>query len=198
MSHGRVALQSRYPIRTPSRRFQRLCFKLVQRLSDKGQSAVIIHPHVSTSEMLSCSAGTMTTTSIDSAPVLAAHPHHAHTTSRAPTASDQAAQSDTYSAATIAGVIGTDCVVLAGPRDTEMPSVQAARLEVAASDGYLVGGASAVPADKTEGRFLVRVGGADRWATACLVGEVTLQQAGTTTPTRAEICEYRSLVGTQR
>ena len=34
--------------------------------------------------------------------------------------SDAKAQSDIYSAVTLAGVLGTDCVILAGPRDGDM------------------------------------------------------------------------------
>ena len=84
--------------------------------------------------------------------------------------SDAAAQSDIYSAITLAGVIGTDCVILAGPRNGDMPPAQQARLEDAASGGYVVGGTVAVPAAKTAGRNMSRLAGADRWATAQLVG----------------------------
>lgn len=41
----------------------------------------------------------------------------------------------------------------------------------AQSGGYLVGGIAAVPEDKVRGRDLQRIAGADRWATAALVGE---------------------------
>ncbi len=38
--------------------------------------------------------------------------------------SDAKAQSDVYSAVTLAGIVGTDCVVLAGARDADMPESQ--------------------------------------------------------------------------
>lgn len=83
---------------------------------------------------------------------------------------DAKAQSDVYSAITLAGVLGTDCVVLAGPRDGDMAANQRARLATAAFGGYVLGGYSAVPAAKVADRNLKRIGGADRWATAQLVG----------------------------
>ena len=86
--------------------------------------------------------------------------------------SDAAAQSDIYSAVTLAGVIGTDCVVLAGPRDGDMAPHQRARLEAARPGGYVVGGLAAVPAAKVAGRDMTRIAGADRWATAELVGKI--------------------------
>ena len=46
--------------------------------------------------------------------------------------SDAAAQSDLYSAVTLAGVIETDCIVLAGARDESMSADQRARLDAAA------------------------------------------------------------------
>ena len=84
--------------------------------------------------------------------------------------SDAKAQSDIYSAVTLAGVVGTDCVVLAGPRDGDMPASQQARLEAAAGGGFVLGGIAAVPAAKIAGRDMTRLGGATRWATAQLVG----------------------------
>ena len=48
-------------------------------------------------------------------------------------ASDEASQSDRYSAVTLAGVLGTDCIVLAGPRDAAMPADEIARLEAVAA-----------------------------------------------------------------
>ena len=86
-------------------------------------------------------------------------------------ASDAEAQSDIYSAATLAGVLGTDCIVLAGRRNQRMSSVQERRLDDAATGGYIVGGVGAVPASKTRGHNLYRLGGSDRWETARLVGE---------------------------
>ena len=93
---------------------------------------------------------------------------------------DANAQSDIYSAVTLAGVIGTDCVILAGPRDGDMPAEQRARLDAAAAGGYVVGGAAAVPEAKISGRDMRRVGGATRWATARQVGALA---AGTETAT---------------
>lgn len=86
-------------------------------------------------------------------------------------ASDLAAQSDIYSAVTLAGVLGDACIVLAGSRGEAMPADQQSRLGAAASGGYVVGGLAAVPDDKIAGRTVARLGGADRWATALLVGE---------------------------
>jgi len=85
-------------------------------------------------------------------------------------ASDVAAQSDIYSAVTLAGALGDACVVLAGLRGEAMPADQQARLEAAASGGYVVGGRAAVPDGKIAGRTMARLGGSDRWATALLVG----------------------------
>ena len=86
-------------------------------------------------------------------------------------ASDVAAQSDIYSAVTLAGVLGDACIVLAGPRSEAMPADQQARLDAAAAGGYVVGGHAAVPDGKIAGRSMARLGGADRWETALLVGE---------------------------
>ena len=98
-------------------------------------------------------------------------------------ASDAAAQSDLYSAVTLAGVIDTDCIVLAGPRNQPMPADQQARLAAAAAGGYIVGGETAVPAAKLAGRTMTRLAGADRWATAALVGnEATNIANGNPTP----------------
>ena len=88
-------------------------------------------------------------------------------------ASDDAAQSDRYSAATLAGVLGTDCIVLAGPRDAPFPADQLARLNSAATPGFVVGGLAAVPHAKTTGHDLTRIAGDDRWHTARLVGDQT-------------------------
>ena len=86
-------------------------------------------------------------------------------------ATDLAAQSDIYSAVTLVGVLGDACIVLAGPRDEPMPADQQTRLDAAAAGGYVVGGLAAVPDAKVAGRTMARLGGADRWATALLVGE---------------------------
>ncbi|WP_420438145.1 hypothetical protein [Candidatus Poriferisodalis sp.] len=87
-------------------------------------------------------------------------------------ASDAAAQSDLYSAVTLAGALGTDCVVLAGNRsDTGLPAAQKARLDTAAAV-FVVGGLKAVPAAKLAGKDIAaRIAGADRWHTAADVGD---------------------------
>lgn len=88
-------------------------------------------------------------------------------------ASDADAQSDIYSAVTLAGVLGTtSCIVLAGGRDEPFPPAQLNRLATAASGGYVVGGPAAVPDAKLSGRDVFRVWGADRWETAAAVGAV--------------------------
>ena len=93
-------------------------------------------------------------------------------------ASDATSQSDRYSAVTLAGVLGTDCVVLAGGRDQPMPAEQMARLNAAASPGYIVGGIAAVPSAKVSGYDLKRLAGTDRWHTARLVGDEARRIAG--------------------
>lgn len=95
-------------------------------------------------------------------------------------ASDLAAQSDLYSAVTLAGVIGTDCIVLAGGRDHPMPADQRARLDAAPDGGYVVGGTAAVPDAKLAGRDMTRLAGTDRWHTARLVGIEARRAAGGT------------------
>lgn len=92
-------------------------------------------------------------------------------------ASDGAAQSDRYSAATLAGVLGTDCIVLAGDRDAPFPADQQARLRSAATPGFIVGGTAAVPDTKIAGYDLARIAGSDRWHTARLVGDQARQIA---------------------
>lgn len=92
--------------------------------------------------------------------------------------SDAAAQSDIYSAITLAGVIDTDCVILAGPRDGEMTADQQARLDAAAERGWVVGGRAAVPDTKIVGRSLARIAGKDRWTTAQRVGAVARSLGG--------------------
>ncbi|WP_420443629.1 hypothetical protein [Candidatus Poriferisodalis sp.] len=96
--------------------------------------------------------------------------------------SDAAAQSDIYSAVTLAGVVGTDCVILAGPRGAAMPAAQRARLDAAAAGGYVVGGTAAVPDAKLTGRVMTRLGGADRWATAQIIGNEASYLADGTRP----------------
>ncbi|WP_419932404.1 hypothetical protein [Candidatus Poriferisodalis sp.] len=89
-------------------------------------------------------------------------------------ASDAAAQSDIYSAVTLAGVIGSDCVVLVGPRDAAIPAAQLRRFRQTTEPGYVVGGKHAVGSDKTrslDGRSMTRLAGGTRWETALQVGE---------------------------
>ena len=100
--------------------------------------------------------------------------------------SDTKAQSDIYSAVTLAGVIGTTCVVLAGPRDETMPASQQSRLKGADSGGFVVGGSAAVPTAKIAGRDMTRFSGADRWATAQLVGRHASGDTTAGTSTRSE------------
>ena len=95
---------------------------------------------------------------------------------------DAKAQSDIYSAVTLAGVLDTDCVILAGPRDGDMPAEQRARLEAAEPGGYVVGGTAAVPEAKIAGRDMTRLGGATRWATARVVGQSASGDTTTGTP----------------
>ena len=99
---------------------------------------------------------------------------------------DAKAQSDIYSAVTLAGAIGTDCVILAGPRDGAMPASQRARLEAAEPGGYVLGGIAAVPTTKLAGRDMTRLGGVTRWATAELVGRRASGDTTTGTSTAAE------------
>ncbi len=93
-------------------------------------------------------------------------------------ASDAAAQSDLYSAVTLAGVEDTDCIVLAGARDEPVPPTQRSRLNAAARGGFVVGGLAAVPSDKIAGRDMTRLAGTGRWHTARLVGAVAADPDG--------------------
>lgn len=89
-------------------------------------------------------------------------------------ASDAAAQSDIYSAVMLAGVVGSDCVVLAGPRDATVPADQLRRFRQTTEPGYVVGGSRAVSGDKVrslDGRSMTHLAGGTRWETAQLVGE---------------------------
>ena len=96
--------------------------------------------------------------------------------------SDAKAQSDIYSAITLAGVVGTDCVILAGPRDSAMPAAQRERLGDATAGGYVVGGTAALPTAKLDGRNMTRIGGATRWQTAQLIGNAAREAAGIGAP----------------
>lgn len=86
-------------------------------------------------------------------------------------ASDAAAQSDLYSASTLAGALGTDCIILAGPRSEPMSVKQQGRFNQARHSGFVVGGLAAVPISKLHGRHMTRISGSDRWETAALVGQ---------------------------
>ncbi len=97
-------------------------------------------------------------------------------------ASDYAAQSDVYSAVTLAGVVGSQCLVDAGARGAPMPDASQALLAVAASDVYVVGGEAAVPDAKLHGRQVHRVGGADRFETARMVGVLATEVAAGRSP----------------
>ena len=101
--------------------------------------------------------------------------------------SDQAAQSDIYAAAMLAGVIGSDCIVLAGPRYLPMPGDQRARLRAANAGGFVVGGLSAVPTHKIADRSMTRLSGMDRWATMRLVGRRAAGDTTVGTPTDQEL-----------
>ena len=85
-------------------------------------------------------------------------------------ASDERAVSDRYSAITLAGILGTDCIVLAGARDGAMGLTQRLRLANAQPGGYVIGGASSVSSQKIAGRAMIRIQGSDRWQTAHLAG----------------------------
>lgn len=94
-------------------------------------------------------------------------------------ASDAGAQSDMYSAVTLAGALGTKCIILAGARGGAFPAAEFECLKAAASGGYVVGGTSAVPNSKLAGRAMTRIAGNDRWATAEKVGQEVQRVLGT-------------------
>ncbi len=101
--------------------------------------------------------------------------------------SDATAQSDIYSAITLAGVVGTDCVVLAGSRDSSMPASQQALFgDAAATGGYVLRSAAAVPDAKLAGRHMTRLGGTTRWETAQLAGQRASGDITAGTDTAAE------------
>lgn len=87
-------------------------------------------------------------------------------------ANDEAAETDLLAAFTLATVLDTSCVVLAGPRDAAMDATQQARLAAAADGGWIIGGTAAVPPSKVAGRDMKRLGGVDRAHTARLVALV--------------------------
>ena len=95
-------------------------------------------------------------------------------------ASDAQAQSDIYSAVTLAAAID-GCVILAGPRDGELPEDQYERAMDAETVAWIVGGTAAVPRSKARqvAANAERLGGADRLATARLVGEAVKDMTGT-------------------
>ena len=98
-------------------------------------------------------------------------------------ASDPAAQSDVYSAVTLAGVLGTSCLIDAGARTAPMPAASVALLDTAAEDVYVMGGTAAVPDTKLQGRKVHRSGGADSFATARLAGRLAQDIAQGNMPT---------------
>jgi len=98
-------------------------------------------------------------------------------------ASDLAAQSDVYSAVTLAGVVDSDCLVDAGARDEPLPAASVAMLDIARSGAFVVGGTAAVPDEKLHGRSVYRVAGKDRWATARAAGQIANDLAAGKTPT---------------
>lgn len=85
-------------------------------------------------------------------------------------ASDASAQSDIYAAVTLAGVVGTSCLVDAGHRYGSMPVAGKAALLDSAASGYVVGGTASVGNHKIAGMQLQRLTGSDRWETARNVG----------------------------
>lgn len=97
-------------------------------------------------------------------------------------ASDPAAQTDVYSAVTLAGVLGTSCLIDAGARTAPMPAASVALLESANEQVWVMGGPAAVPDAKLHGLMIHRVGGADRWATARAAGAIAQQIAKGDTP----------------
>ncbi|WP_419864439.1 serine protease [Candidatus Poriferisodalis sp.] len=94
-------------------------------------------------------------------------------------ASDAGAQSDMYSAVTLAGALGTQCIILAGARGAAFPAAELECLKAAAKGGYVVGGKTAVPDSKLAGRSMTRIAGRDRWATAEAVGAEVQRVLGT-------------------
>lgn len=93
-------------------------------------------------------------------------------------ADDEAAQSDLYAAATLAGVLDTSCIVLAGARTSPIDQAQRARLDAARGDGWIVGGTAAVLPAKVADFDLARLAGINRWHTARLVGAVAAEPTG--------------------
>ena len=86
-------------------------------------------------------------------------------------ASDTSAQSDIYAAVTLAGVIGTRCLVDAGHRHAALPFNARKALAVSLDNGYVVGGTASVSLTKVAGHSLDRLNGVDRWQTARKIGE---------------------------
>ncbi len=108
-------------------------------------------------------------------------------------ASDADAQSDIYSAVTLAGVLDTKrCIVLAGGRHDPFPQDQLERLATAAAGGYVVGGPAAVPNVKLSGRKMIRVYGADRWETATEVGAIAAALAAGEDPSGSDDTDGQS------
>lgn len=105
-------------------------------------------------------------------------------------ASDFDAQSDIYSAWTLASALDTTCVVLAGARAAPMPQDQRTRLNAAQQSGWIVGGEAAVPTWKLPiGRTDTRLAGRDRWHTAEMVGDVAAGRSAGALATSATASE---------
>ncbi|MYG87308.1 MAG: hypothetical protein F4190_02100, partial [Acidimicrobiales bacterium] len=90
-------------------------------------------------------------------------------------ASDSRAQSDIYAAVTLAGVLETDCVILAGARNEDFPADQLERFGNSEGDGWIVGGTGAISETKASqlgNRDMTRIAGETRWNTTANVGRV--------------------------
>ena len=104
-------------------------------------------------------------------------------------ASDSKAQADIYAAVMLAGVLETDCVILAGERNQAFPADQLQRFDNSEGAGFIVGGTSAIPETKSEqfdGREMTRITGETRWNTLANVGRTAtgkeLESVDTTQP----------------
>ena len=76
-------------------------------------------------------------------------------------------------------MLGTDCIIDAGARTAGISREQIERLaESDVGSGYVVGGASTVPDSKHASIVgMTRIGGADRFETAQLIGQAALEVA---------------------
>lgn len=85
-------------------------------------------------------------------------------------ASDGAAHSDRHAAVSLAWAAATTCVIDAGPRSSRrLTPFQRERLHDALGGGYVIGGTAAVSRRTVANRFLHRLAGNDRQATAAAV-----------------------------